>query len=377
MTDTSLRIISADCHVNEPPWVFDRVPAEYKDRTPKMMRGVDGGDGWSFDGKPPKRTFGVEAMAGKTREDKVAGLTFDEILPGNYDGAAHAADMDRDGVDVSIVYPANVIFTYIEPDRPFAVACMRSYNDWVLEEFQAAAPTRIVGLPMLPVDDGMDVAVGELERMVAKGAKAAFIPGFPDRPYHDPYFEPLWQAAAGLGTPLTLHRTFGGKPDGRDWNELVDQQVTVAGTVERFFSGVRPLTYMIFGGVFERNPNLKIVDAEVNMGWIPFWAEMMDQGFDNEFYQGSGGVHISRKPSEFLGENVFVTVLDDFTGFKLIASGIAPWLVDVAMFSSDYPHSVCLWPNTREIAAKLTEGLTDEQKTKIMSGTACRVYGLT
>ena len=42
------RLISADCHVNEPPWVFDRVPAEYRDRAPKMLRGADGGDGWSF-----------------------------------------------------------------------------------------------------------------------------------------------------------------------------------------------------------------------------------------------------------------------------------------------------------------------------------------
>jgi predicted TIM-barrel fold metal-dependent hydrolase len=370
------RIISADCHVNEPPWVFDRVPAEYKDRAPKMMRGADGGDGWSFDGKPPKRTLGVEAMAGKSRDDKVSGLTFEEILPGNYDGAAHVADMDADGVDVSVVYPANVIFTYIEPDRPFALACMRSYNDWVLDDFQGADPERIVGLPMLPVDDGTDVVIAELERVVAKGAKAAFIPGYPARPYHDPYFEPIWQAASSMGVPLTLHRTFGGKPDSADWNELVEQKVTAAGTVERFFSGVRPLTYMIFGAVFERHPDLKIIDAEVNFGWIPFWAEMMDQGFDNEFYQGSGGISLQRKPSEFLGENVFVTVLDDFTGFKLIASGIAPWLADVAMFSSDYPHSVCLWPNTRKVASELLEGLTDEQATKIMSGNAERIYRL-
>ena len=65
MSTATLRIISADCHINEPPWVFDRVPAEYRDRTPKLMRGVDGGDGWSFDGKPPKRTFGVEAWQEK------------------------------------------------------------------------------------------------------------------------------------------------------------------------------------------------------------------------------------------------------------------------------------------------------------------------
>src|ERR1700730_8282524 len=93
------RIISADCHINEPPWVFDRVPAEYRDRAPKMLRGADGGDGWRFDGKPPKGTFGVGAMAGRAKADyQKSGLRFEEILPGNYDGAAHVADMELDGI---------------------------------------------------------------------------------------------------------------------------------------------------------------------------------------------------------------------------------------------------------------------------------------
>ena len=68
------RVISADCHVNEPPWVFDRVPEQYRERAPRMLRGEDGGDGWSFDGKPPKRTFGVEAMAGRAKADYQAAL---------------------------------------------------------------------------------------------------------------------------------------------------------------------------------------------------------------------------------------------------------------------------------------------------------------
>ena len=63
----------------------------------------------------------------------------------------------QDGVDVSVVYPGNAIFVYTVDDRELGVACMRSYNDWVLEEFQAASPDHIVGLPMIPVDDGMDV----------------------------------------------------------------------------------------------------------------------------------------------------------------------------------------------------------------------------
>src|SRR3990172_4096126 len=170
------RVISADCHINEPPNVFDRGPAPLRDRAPRMLRAPDGGDGWSFDGRPPKRSFGVEAMAGRTVGGKVSGLRFDEILPGNYDGAAHARDMLLDGVDVSIVYPAHAIFVYLEPDRELGLACLRSYNDWLLEEFQSADSARIVGLPLLPVDDGIEVCVAELERVVAKGARAGFIP---------------------------------------------------------------------------------------------------------------------------------------------------------------------------------------------------------
>ena len=169
------RIISADCHICEPPHVFENVPAAFLDRTPKMVRGLDGGDGWSFDGAPPKRTFGIEATAGQAAGNlKISGLRFDEIMPGNYNGAAHLADMDMYGIDVSVVYPSSAIFTYVDPDRDLALACMRSYNDWMLQEFAGDAAGRIVGLPMLPVDDGMDVCVAEFERCQALGAKAMF-----------------------------------------------------------------------------------------------------------------------------------------------------------------------------------------------------------
>lgn len=369
------RVISADCHITEPPTVFDRVPAALRDRAPRVMTGPDGGEGWSFDGAPPKRTLGVEAMAGAAG-GKVSGLRFDEILPGNFDGAAHAADMDRDGIDVSVVYPANAIHVYVDDDREVALACIRSYNDWILDDFAAAAPGRIVGLPMLPVDDGAEICVAELERVVAKGARGAFIPGNPARPYHDPSFDPLYAAAAGAGVPLTFHRTFGGRPTDADWDELVNQQVTVAGTVFRFFSAARPFTYMAYGGVFERHPTLQVVAAEVNCSWLPFWAQTMDQCFDNPFYRATGGVRIDRRPSELLGENLFVTVLDDDLGFRMIASGLAPELARCAMFSTDYPHSVCLWPNSQEHLARLTAGMADADREAVLAGNAARVYGV-
>jgi len=370
------RIISADCHINEPPHVFDRVPKALRDRAPRMRKAADGGDGWSFDGQPPKRSFGVEAMAGRAVGDKVSGLGFDEIMPGNYDGAAHARDMDLDGVDVSIVYPAHAIFVYLESDRELGLACLRSYNDWLLEEFQGAAPKRIVGLPMLPVDDGIETCVAELERVAQLGARGGFIPASPARPYNDSYYDPFYRAAEERGFPLTFHRTFGGKPTEADWDELVEQKVTVSGTAYRFFSAARPFTYMTFGGVFERFPGLKLVAAEVNCSWLPFWSQTVDQCFDNAYYRSTGGVRIDRRPSELLGENLFVTMLDDDLGFRMISEGFVPELADCAMFSTDYPHSVCLWPNSQDHVKRLTKGMREVDKEKVLSGNAARVYGI-
>jgi predicted TIM-barrel fold metal-dependent hydrolase len=253
---------------------------------------------------------------------------------------------------------------------------MRSYNDWVLDEFQGAVPDRIVGLPLLPVDDGTDVCIAELERVVAKGARGGFIPGFPRRPYHDPFYDPLYRAAEELGVPLTFHRTFGGAPTESDWDELVNQQVTVAGTAYRFFSAARPFTYMVYGGVFERFPGLKLVGAEVNCSWVPFWAQTMDQCFDNPYYRATGGIRIDRRPSELLGENLFVTVLDDDLGFRMIARQLCPELADCSMFSTDYPHSVCLWPDSQDHIVRLTAGMSDVDTNKVLSGNAERVYGL-
>jgi len=369
------RVISADCHVNEPPHVFDHAPASLRDRLPKLQRAADGGDGWSFDGGPPKRSFGIEATAG--REDlgkRLSGLRFDEILPGNYDGAAHVEDMRRDGVDVSVVYPNNAIFTYVEPDRELALACMRSYNDWVLDEFQGAAPEHIVGLPMLPVDDGIDVCIAELDRCLGMGARAGFIPGFPIRPYHDPWYDPLYERAADAGVPLTFHRTFGGRPSEADYDELMEQKISAAGTVYRFFAAVRPFTYMAMGGVFDRHPGLRIVAAEVNCGWLPFWAQTMEQNLDIRADLDDPTVATSSSPTELLGRNLFVTVLDDHVGFRLMPD--YPWLVDAAMYSTDYPHSVTLWPNSREHIARLTATLSDEAAHRVLAGNAERVFGV-
>jgi hypothetical protein len=167
------KLFSADNHIIEAPNCFsDHVSAKYKDRVPKILRGEDGGDGWSWDGvSPPKMTFGLNAVAGRPFKDyKTSGYKLEEILPGNYQGPAHLKDMEADGVDGATIFPLASIETYTMEDRELAVALIRAYNDWLLDEFCAADPTRLIGLPLIPVDDGIDTILAEFNRVVKKGA---------------------------------------------------------------------------------------------------------------------------------------------------------------------------------------------------------------
>jgi predicted TIM-barrel fold metal-dependent hydrolase len=127
---------------------------------------------------------------------------------------------------------------------------------------------------------------------------------------------------------------------------------------------------MIFTGVFERFPQLRFVVAEVNCGWMPFWLENMDQNFHQQRHWSQ--LPIDRPPSSYAGENVFVTTLDDHVGFDAMRENIL--MADAVMYSTDYPHSVSLWPNSRKHIADLTIGMDDAIREKILSGNAERIY---
>jgi len=371
------KVISTDNHIIEAPNTFvDHLPPEYKDRAPRIMRGPDGGDGWTFDGRPPRNTFGLNAVAGRPFQDyKVSGLRFEEIMPGNYDGAAALKDMDVDGVDVAAMFPSAALQTYLLNDRPFAVALMRAYNDWMLDDFCSADPQRLLGNALIPMDDGMDTAIAEFERVVAKGAKAVFIPYFPARNYADSYYDPFWMVVSDANVPCTMHRHHGGTPPTSVYSNdvLSAPGLNVAGIVERFFAAIPPFSQLAFTGLFERHPNLKLVEAEVNCGWLPFWVQMMEQEFERQRHWAKPPISVS--PKEFVGKNLFVTVLDDYVGFELAKTDDV--LAAAIMYSTDYPHSTTLWPKSQQYIADLTAGMDDARKHAILAGNAVRVFNLT
>lgn len=366
------KVISADDHIVEERNLFvERMPKEFRDQAPRMARAADGGDGWAWGDKPPQRSLGLEATAGRAAQ--ATGYRWEDIFPGNYDGAAHLADMDQGGVDAALMFPTITMAAWSMKDSPFAMAMFDTFNTWMMQDFCAPNPARLIGLPCLPVNHGIDVTVKEFERCVKMGAKGVHIPVFPDVNYVDRAYDPLWAAASEAGIPLCFHRTSGGNdPSGKGAFQYDIPGINVAGSVIRFFAGVEPLTMMIFSGIFERHPGLKIVDAEVNFGWIPFWRETMEHCW--EVQKGWANFPFKHRPSEAIGKNVFVTVLDDHFGFQTLDR--EPWLADCAMFSTDYPHSFCLWPNTQEFIDDLTGNIDPVAKHKILAGNAARVFNL-
>jgi predicted TIM-barrel fold metal-dependent hydrolase len=375
------RVISADNHIIEPPGTFvDRVAPKFKDQAPRVVRGKDGGDGWSVDGSVPHTTIsgatGLGAVnPGMQIRTLGRGLRWDEVVPGNYDGAAHVAAMHSDGIDASVVYPQVTFRAYIAlKNRDLALACVQAFNDWLLDEFQAADSKRLIGLCVMPHLHDMTTICHELERVLNKGARGIFLPYTMDHPHYDPYYDPMWQLLSDAGAPASLHITFGGTraPEPTPPPGIQSPWLFCSRIVSGYFSGIHPMTELIFTGLFDRFPKLKFIDAEVNMGWLPFWGAMMDQIYEQHGYWSD--LPINALPHTYIGRNIFVTAQDDVEGFRqahhsdLVARG--------GMFSIDYPHEVTLFPKTQEYLADLTIGLDANIKHGILAGNAMRVFNL-
>jgi predicted TIM-barrel fold metal-dependent hydrolase len=363
-------VISTDSHVNEPPNCFvGRFPAHLKESAPKIVPTDDGGEGWTCEGRKAMG-FGIGSLAGKRFEDyQLSGMKFSDLLPGNYDPVEHLKDQDRDGVDASIIYPGYGMTLPTIKDQALRLASFRAYNDWMAEDFAAANPGRIIGLAMLPVDDGVEGAVAELRRAVKKGHRGGILPTYPDRFYADPEYDPLWAAAQELGVPLHFHRAIGRNvPPGMGLSP--HPGTFVASIVLRFFAPIEPISHILFAGVLQRFPGLKLVSAESDSGWLAFFMQACDDQWERQRHWAK--LPLTRPPSEIIREQVFVTFMDDTVGCNNLAFTGA----DNLMWASDYPHSVTTWPNSRRYIEKQMKGVAPEARARLLAGNAVRLYGL-
>jgi predicted TIM-barrel fold metal-dependent hydrolase len=384
------KLISADSHVNEPPAAWERVQKEYGDRAPKVLRDPPGsakGTWLVTEGMPPigcshyniGRALTKEKGISMIDEKKYADtIKFNEVFryedyPGGWDPAARLEDQDTDGVGAEVLFSSPARFFYALTDEPFQRAILRSYAAW-LNDFCNYDRKRLIGLPLLSILD-IEHTVADLQEYAKLGFKGVQIPTrIKDSGYYEKEYEPLWAAAVDAGLVISVHTTstqgqarthFEGPREFAPWKEHLGFARTQAPAQE--FLG-----NLIFSGVFDRHPDLKVSCAEFDVGWIAHLFERIDYFFGRTSAYDSDLNVNKLPPSEYLKKNVFFTFQDDRSG--MLTTPV--YGEDNFLWASDYPHGVTSWPYSQKTLASNCEGLDPKLHLKVGRQNTAKLFNL-
>lgn len=384
MLADSTRLISADDHLIEPAnlWV-DRVPDRFKDRCPRIVE-VDGREAWLYEDELVYNMMGAcrplpgFSEAGYPPAPGTA--RFDEIRPGCYDPVERLKDMDIDGVWGQLCFPNYSRFAghrfYLDvKDDELGLACLKTYNDYLLQEWCATDPQRLYGAAVLPLND-IEAATAELKRVLALGARAiAFsenptILGLPS--IHTAHWDPLWEILNEAEIPVCMHIGSSSKLVSTSDDAPVTVSVTLNG-VNSMMAGVD----WLMSGLFDRFPKLKIVLSEGGAGWIPYVLERAEKVFidgrlNNDAELGRAATKFETSPRELFGKHVYVCLVDEY--FALRVLGDIP--IDNLLWEGDYPHGDGLFPNNRTYLSKALADVPDADAHKIAEGNLSRLLKL-
>lgn len=370
------KLISSDSHIIEPPelWIT-RIETRYRDAAPRVVR-IDGTDWWECNGRRIGSVSGRKRRSGGTapevsavpsRGPVLTHSTFDDVDPAAYIPSEYVKANLADGVYGTVIRPTQGITNYcIEEPALFGAIC-RAYNDWIVE-FCSVAPHMLKAVAMLNNYDPLD-AVRELHRAKKRGMVGGIIsvyPG-PSHSYDKPEYEPLWSAAEELRMPISLHvLTNHNGPYGVPFTE-----VTYSLRVNAEYWVRMSLADMIFSGVFERHPRLRVETSEHEAAWIPYFLWQMDWTFDRRIRKRMQKPSISERPSHYFHENVYVSIIYDRPAVEL-RHQIG---VEKMMWGSDFPHEQSTHPRSMEFAAELLEDVPQREADAIVHDNAAKLFG--
>jgi predicted TIM-barrel fold metal-dependent hydrolase len=374
-------VISSDCHAGLPPQRYrDYLDAKYRE---------------AFDLALPIQLEMTQRAARRflvadINEEWRRGREGD--LAGAWDHEARVRVLDADGIAGEIIFPDGITemnmppfgaglslpTEQVVPELQWAGA--RAHNRWLAELCQMA-PERRVGVAIVPALWDVDEAVRELRWARANGLGGAMLPcmwgKFPA--WHHPRYEPLWRTC--VEENLVVHFHSGPAPSEEYFGtELSGDGPSLPGAMGIYVSEVvwwcaRPLSFLIWGGVLERHPRLRVAITEGTSIWVPEYLALLDQRYSETHYSAKLGdyrSHLSMKPSEYFARQVFL-------GASCMPRREAQLRHQIGlrniMWGSDYPHPEGSWPRTRPQMLETFRGLPDEEIAAMLGGNAARVYG--
>jgi predicted TIM-barrel fold metal-dependent hydrolase len=393
-------MISADCHLDLcwlPPDLFTgSAAANMRDRMPHVIGGPKGAVWVTKKGA----NLGLACGMGSAGREYVPGVIHraDRMAStGLYEDGKKGIrrltepelrlrDQDRDGVQAEVLY--GILGATGRMNDPEAtVEVMRIYNDW-LADFCSTHPERFAGLASIP-NNPIEAAIAEVERVAKRGAvRGLDIANSPDLlPLWDPHWNPLWEVIEACGLPLHFHTIGSRLPDDLQKLVLMGSDLSrapVDATAEdkrrarmafaTHITGFQInmaniLMALIYGGVLERYPGLRVVLGEAGIGWIPYILWRMDGEWEDQFKD----LTLTMPPSAYWRRQCFATYQTDPVGVKLVDE----LGVDTIMWGSDFPHPDGIWPDSREYIQRELGHLPADIRHKIVCGNAARLYNFT
>jgi len=367
-----LILVSVDDHLVEPADLFEtHLDSKWRNDAPKIVHTDDGSDVWAF-GDVIVPNVGLNAVAGRPKEEYgVDPTAWDEMRPGCYDVHERVKDMNAAGVLSSMNFPSLPGFSgrlfAAHPDKDLALALVRAYNDWHIDEWCGAYPERFIPMA-LPVLWDVDLAVEEITRVSAKGCHSVTFTenplslGYPS--YHDEYWDPFWTACVDLDMVISVHLGSSGQLVVTAPNAPVDVMITL-----QPMNICTAAADIFWSRVIKNYPDIKFALTEGGTGWIPYFLERLDRTYD--MHSAWTGQDFGGKwPSEVFREHFLTCFIVDPVGVQLRhIIGI-----DNIAWELDYPHSDSSWPTPAERLMSVAADVPDDELNKMTHENAMRWY---
>jgi predicted TIM-barrel fold metal-dependent hydrolase len=389
-------IISVDDHVIEPPTMFERwLPHRYRDRAPRVERRLiqrgsgqfsglvqdtDGvpGDVWLFGSsayvlrRPITILKDVETTPDMRGSEPV---TYDEMHPACYDPQARVQAMASQHVDGSLAFPTFPRFcgqAFSEQstdDRAFGLACVRAYNDWMVDEWCGDSDGHLIPLTVIPLWDPT-LAADEVRRNAARGVRAVAFSeivgrlGFPT--IHHRNWDPFFAACQETGTVVCMHIGSSSL-----LMPLPPEAPDIIITTLQFANSYASIADFVFAGVLDRFPRIKLAYSEGQAGWLPYAIERMDHAYRCHTW-AHGEEKLGELPSTYIRRSVFGCIFSD----RHAIESVDTIGVDNLMFETDFPHADGPYPHTPEHLRQQFEGIDAETTYKVVRGNAIRLFEL-
>jgi predicted TIM-barrel fold metal-dependent hydrolase len=253
------------------------------------------------------------------------------------------------------------------PDKDFALAVLRAYNDWHVDEWCGAYPGRFIPMA-LPVLWDAELAADEVHRLAAKGVHSVTFTENPAKlglpSFHSPSWDPFWRALSDTDTVLSIHLGSSGELVVTAPDAPIDVMITLSP-----INVCQAAADLLWSRVVKNFPDLKIALSEGGTGWIPYFLERCDNVYKRN-HVWTGQDFGDELPSDVFRRHFLTCYIEDRAGV-LLRDLIG---IDNIAWECDFPHIDTTWPNAAESFFSGTQGMSDAERAKVGYENAARWY---